>query len=1332
MAENITAYDEGKLGYDEMLNDNETLNFTGIDGMSAEELANTLEYIKILETVGRSERQAKQEAATERINTIRSDVSNTLTGGKGLKTGIGAVPSEGLEVKRGKVGKGWDVFTNWQYGIDNLADKLSKFDTTSKPYQSVLSQFVAQVHRATLRQVSSTKASFNRIKDIVGEVYRVKGTHDINQALNALEEETNLGVFELTEAYKANHPGATSITLKMTRDQMMAKYMQMQDSTLNETFTVGMGWSQDVRDAVASNLTAEEKKLADAMFDFYEDYYTATNKIYQELFNVDMPHNPAYSPIRRDFEADITENILTMRDASQYASVLNGSLKARQRNIRPLRFNGALAILSNHIQQMEHFKAWATTMRDMRRVFGNKQIRQAVEQYHGRGVLRLIDTFLNQMARGGIETATTNRAADFLRRNFTKSILAIKPVIMLKQIPSLFGYVSEMNSFDFFAGIADYWTNPVANFKFLYNNSEMFKARMEQGFERDIRAAMQKHGTKQISGRGKITDWFLLQIRLGDTFAITQGMWAKYKAGLKQGLTQEEAIAAAEDTTGRTQPSFGIDTLSAIQNGGSWRKLMTMFQNQPNKYFRMTGDNMRNFKYGRGSRAKAASTILLTWVILPMMFQYIADAFQWKPERQARAGILGPLNFILIGGQLVQSMWGWLTDQPFDYQVSPVAQTGRDLQMIFLKAKKLYNQGIDPFKDISGDDVAAVIEYLAKATGQVLGLPTPYFVQLSKLIRHKFAEGEELQIKDFLFSEWALKPPEKNAEEKVEELNLKLGEPEEGVEDKPLTDKPIPVYDTKDWFRDMGRIYDDTLPQDVLDDPKASMESRAWAEYSISRSRADILPDIALYKINTEDNADTIVHYYQQWLARQKVTSLAKLKEFDQLYPKAYLGNVTRQQYNLLVKYLGAEDKDTFLEEHPELRVNPRDEWLKANPLDNARLALGGQAKILSMDAYNEFNKLIKELDIPDDAIPELTLPPEGSVETHFEYLETGEEFGWNSWETQLVLAKDDVYREWRGLDPVETPVGSLELKIKHRELYDTISGYGDKDSPLYIEDDEEREGARDKLKVDNPEWVDDMRRVEAIEHEASDDIVESWVERGKLVDEFSAGSSNVKVWLIDHPEVHKWALDQELLTDDGSDWNVPVLRINAEFRQNDIEYEELNTTEERELYLTHHGAYKIARRRRDAYGIGLPEDLIDDYVTYYNMEKTGYDDERFLIEHPEFYAAMTNPNIVGEERAWKGKDFSNVPTKKEEGLLEFYDKLADDARLQARCESEDLDKALVRLKGYTPAYGTDRCKKKPRPFTEKEGAEPKERRLTWYEQLEEQGLLEEYLKKFG
>ena len=1286
MAENIVNYDSGKLSYSEMLNDNETLNFAGIERMSSEELANTLEYIKILETIGRSERQAKQERETERINIVRTDISGILTGGEGLKLGVGAVPRKGLAAK-----PTWlDSFVNWQYSLDNLADKLSKLDPVSAPYQSVLSKFVAQAHRATSRQAIGTKEAYNKIKDVVKDVYKVKSTFDINQVLNGLDEEVNLGVFEFTEEYKANHPGATTVEIKMTRDEMIAKYMQMQDYTLGNALTEGMGWSQKVRDTINNTLTVEEKKLSEAIFNFYEDYYSGISEVYREIYNVDMPQNSRYSPRFRDFEVDVIENVLTFQDAHRYAGVTAQSIKARQQSSRPLKFQGATKLLSNHVEQMEHFKAWATTMRDMRRVFGNKEVRQAIEQYHGRGILGLIDKFINQMARGGIETAATNRVADYLRRSFTKSILAIKPVVGLKQVPSLFAYLSEMKATEFFGGVADYWKSPIANFKFLYKNSEGYRARVSQGFERDIRAATAKHGKNKLSGRVGFLDWFLLQIRMMDTFAVTQGMWAKYQTGLKKGLSQADAIAAAEDTTNRTQPSFGIDTLSALQNSGSWLKLMTMFQNQPNKYFRIEADNLRNFKYGRGSRAKAASTILLVHVMLPMLFQYIADAFQWKPERQARAGILGSLNYILIGGQLIQSAWGWLTDLPFDWQVSPVLSTVDEIQKAFFKAKKMIDKGLDPYKDISPDDVATLVEYLAKIGGQLLGAPTPYLVQVEKGIRQKLAEDKDIDIKDFLFSQWALQPPRKDAREKVEEINLKLGEVKEGEEGKPLTEKELKLFTTTDWLREMGNVYSRVLPQDILDDPNASMESKAWAQYEIASSKADILPNIPLYKINTEDNDDTIINYYQQWKSRDRISSLEELKEFDNLYPKAHLGNISRQQYNLLIKYLEAEDKDAFLESHIELKQNVRNEWLKENPLGNAFLALGGDAKILSKEAYDEFNRLIKELDIPDDAIPELTLPPETSIDTHFEYEELVSEGRHGSWEAQLLLLKDYIsahptgkikagepesYAEWHKLQLSDTPIEALELKVKNR-VHD--------DAYELLETDEQRE----QYKLDNSGWVDDIRRIEAIDEDASPEIIESWADRGKIIDEFGGGSAEAKIWLLDHKETWDWALDNGLLTDDGSDWNERVLRVNGEMGK----LKEGST------------AYNRLEYKKSAYELDFPEEMVDTYIDWYTTKRTGYEDDWFLQENKEFYDKMVDAGELQE------RVFSRVPSREVFALIEEYDGEPDGkARLIFRHEHPALETWFVDVEGYTPVG--DRWKeKKERPAWEEKLKELEER----------------------
>lgn len=467
-------------------------------------------------------------------------------------------------------------------------------------------------------------------------------------------------------------------------------------------------------------------------------------------------------------------------------------------------------------------------------------------------------------------------------------------------------------------------------------------------------------------------------------------------------------------------------------------------------------------------------------------------------------------------------------------------------------------------------------------------------------------------------------------QEKVADAEEGLGLAIEEEEDMPFSIEEPDIYDMRKLNSDFGRFLKDIDPEDITKANKYSDKAIGWVEKEASEAIWQTYPNVPLYKINADPKeGDTFEEFYQQWRLPE---------EEREVYEKAYLGNFSQRQLNLLRKYHGLDkaEQAEFLDKNPELKLNLRDEWLKENPKDNARLAVWGQAKILSLDAYNEVKRLIKVLDIPDDAIPEFTLPPEGSVESHFKYLETGEEFGWNSWETQLVLAKDDAYREWRGLDPIETPIASLELKVKHRELFNTISRYSDKDSPLYIEDDEARDEARDKLKADNPEWVDDIRRIEAIEHNFTEKSIEEWVERGRVVDEFNAGSSEAKIWLIDHPETFKQALDVELLTDDGSDWNIPVLRLNAKWREQDEKYEgfgdkespfyiedDAERQEARDKYLARDEYYRKDRRRREAYGDGFPEEQIENFVEYHELPTKGFRQERFLIENKGFAKAM-------------------------------------------------------------------------------------------------------------
>lgn len=455
----------------------------------------------------------------------------------------------------------------------------------------------------------------------------------------------------------------------------------------------------------------------------------------------------------------------------------------------------------------------------------------------------------------------------------------------------------------------------------------------------------------------------------------------------------------------------------------------------------------------------------------------------------------------------------------------------------------------------------------------------------------------------------------------------------------------MPKYDTQDFWADHAGEFRDVDPATLTEAKGFPAFIRALVEAIIIKEHLATLSNVTLVSLNADpDKGITFGQYYQMWRDREKLVAEGdeeKLKEFDadERTRNAHLGNMSQRQYALLVEYhfiIDPVEQAEFLEEHKaEIGINPRHDWLKSHPKENAQLAIWGQAKVLTLEAYKETKKLLKELDIPDAAIPEFTLPPETSIETHFAYEDFVADGKHASWEAQLLLKKDaeaateagvESYVEWRGLTLSDTPLRALELQVQHRELFDEYNGYADRDSPFYIENTNDRTEARDKLRADNPEWVDDTRRIEAIENLASDEVIEEWVERGRIVDEFSGGSSEAKVWLVDHPETWKWALEQELLTDDGSDWNVPVLRINAEWREQDDEYDAIQFDDEkeqreaRERYLEAHPEYAKARRRRDAWNFGFPAFLIEDYVNYYLLTTTAAQNQ-FLIEHGLFYS---------------------------------------------------------------------------------------------------------------
>lgn len=457
--------------------------------------------------------------------------------------------------------------------------------------------------------------------------------------------------------------------------------------------------------------------------EFYPKYYESINAVYSKEYGVDLPFNSNYSPVHRAIDASIPENVLLAQESAKYATARNGSLKDRQKSRIDLKATDAFENVMRHIAKMEHYKAWSETMFEFRRVFGDKQVRQAIADIHGQGYLKVMDNFLNDFARDGVSREKVIKAVDTLRQNTTKALLGLNLKVGIKQLTGVLNYGIELPTKDLFVGLADFWTDPIGHAKFLHEKSATLQERFGDGYERDIKFAIQKGYDKKLAKANNLGEILFIPIRNADKFTVYQGSWAVYRSeyhrakqlGKSDAEAERLGIRAAENITNRIQESSRLDTLSPIQRGGSMAKLFTMLAGQPNKYLRVMNNAGRNYRAGRQKGSVAARRIAWTWFFVPFIYNLVADQLIDEKYRDSTGGLvtrtlLGPLSYPLIIGQLWQQIYGWTQGENFTYQASPVESFANDIQ------KSIQN--------FSAGDVVDGTTYIIDTIGKLTGVPT--------------------------------------------------------------------------------------------------------------------------------------------------------------------------------------------------------------------------------------------------------------------------------------------------------------------------------------------------------------------------------------------------------------------------------------------------------------------------------------------------------------------------------------------------------------------------------------------------------------------------------
>jgi hypothetical protein len=349
------------------------------------------------------------------------------------------------------------------------------------------------------------------------------------------------------------------------------------------------------------------------------------------------------------------------------------------------------------------------------------------------------------------------------------------------------------------------------------------------------------------------------------------------------------------------------------------------------------------------------------------------------------------------------------------------------------------------------------------------------------------------------------------------------------------TVKATPVTMTSNLWSSLGTIYSKVLPSEIQSsDPLV----KSWANTQVMDEIYSTTPSGQLYNLFSSSDEATL--YFKMWQARGKITSLDKLKEYDSspLTSGSYKGNISQAQYEDILRYFASPDKTAYLAAHPELKTNPRDDYLAKNPDANAQLALWGQADVTSKAALNKLVTLAKTLDIPQSAVK--ALPPTTAVSAYGDWLDAVDKYGESSAQAKNIVFTSKPLQDWFTSKSKALPTGnpeSIAIQIKYEKEYAAYAvfdkqskDFEDPTSKTYIANVNMRatqqaltQAAQDKYLAANPLFRDQMWYADGLDMKMPANIANLYVGYKKSLDKtmFRQQHRDFDDWYVQHNYVN-------------------------------------------------------------------------------------------------------------------------------------------------------------------------------------------------------------------
>lgn len=443
------------------------------------------------------------------------------------------------------------------------------------------------------------------------------------------------------------------------------------------------GFGEEAQAEIEEGLSDSAKLLRGWLHEQYADGYAPLARQFRNMFGVDLPQIDNYAPGKfyntgsRDTDLDV------MGMGHVEGGFRDGFLGDRKTHTAKPRAENAFQVFFAHNNQTAHWKALAPLTRELRGVFSDPRIKEAIDAKFGQDMNQVVQKWIAAIEGNGLKQSHSRFMQAVMTAQAYKA-LAWKLGTLMKQSTALLGAAYRMPPGAYIRGLGMLFSRKgMLDYRRMWGEN-VIQRRLSGGWTPEVRAVMaQAFGGKPTRRAGFLQKGMEI-IGFVDALFTTGSAVIAYdyhkKLALAGGMGPEEAHAAAmvevEHIISRTaQPTEVTDRSLMEMELGSLGKTLFMFSSEARQKSSLWLHAWGNVIKGKPT-ANDVRALVISHLVVGPMIQAIGSAWRdlrnddddtlfdsenWNPMDFLRAMTIGPLQGVPLLGELLSLATGGYT-----------------------------------------------------------------------------------------------------------------------------------------------------------------------------------------------------------------------------------------------------------------------------------------------------------------------------------------------------------------------------------------------------------------------------------------------------------------------------------------------------------------------------------------------------------------------------------------------------------------------------------------------------------------------------------------------